>query len=1713
MSAQVDIDEVSALRIALLEWQSRAYARMLTGYAAEERISLQGAVGRDVDLPVIDQATYFNSVISRRYRLLTTYLEERLHIIRCYVALVAATWLESPIAPEGRVYPPFAPSSETHSKWMNDVDDKASEVKEANKLVAQTITTMQARLAQIVDACGWTVGDAYKDTQIDHQFRLNQLQELHSLLHLTIVAISSISEPLGPGPVQAWFTWMNEVQFLVNFDTQMPGAGPIISSIRALISIVSMLMVRLPFALEKLDVTKESTPTQFYFQSGQCLSIILDALQNVIVNRSAPIIAPTLWSFLIILSEMRSQIEGLRGEAIEDGELSPVQTRMPDATVAAQRDLEQVMSDIYLEEGTDEDPIMYLAGKAVELCNLYQVLKTLAVSCSEELAQTTNIMPVLHVRIAILELMRQCANVLQYDEDMIQTTVEILGDAPNVSARGISQDILVKAFLVDVFLGDDAIFTPKLLQEAVRRFPYEHGPYLVLLDCLNQVRPLYNGQSLSDWFHYAQHFTQQLPDAFRAYQNWREDEITNHIILTEDLLLYGNRKLGNIRGARLIGNGSSTSDDDFRLIPAGTVGIMLSQNRPFVVSWKFEYSMWTYLGAALSSLPLSENKIDLFTPPPGLRRYAPEIISLFVTQLSNPGDLQDPTEHRDICIAALGEASNPLSNDQDILSVISDIFEEELGSFAGQRVDADTDLLVSCVRFFTTALPFLPSRIWPILGRSQLMDVDGHGGKLMSVASNLEVATGRYDFLLASADLFCALINDTLAHCVEASSESTAVSRFQESTAPQDVGSRPPVKYTSKLLLAFTRTYHDVLLSCNEWTFDDPTQKLDLTSKIASALNDIVRSVYAYDDTESPLKKATKALAPSAVFLTEAFLSKTASHLAINALLDCCHIGLTSMPISDPNSKISKMLLNTLSLVDTLLEVSIIESLPGDFLQTQFFRALPILVRLYGSCRPLRASILKTLVDLLRKAGLSEKEPPSLYGHLGGDVSKAFLTMLGLQQQALDAPDQSIETWTFLTTVIGSRQQWFATYILTGRDPREQAKKHSSNPEPHTPSLLDQALEQLSAMELEKSLEPLPILRFVRLSQNLWPWVTSTIKRQSTFLNKITDHLEVLGRDATSRNVEVELQLACKHASVAVVSEILAMYVHNARQLGDLSIVQRLAPKLNFFEKQGVLQPSYKEQLHRRLKEHFQQLLPGCRLDSFKRRFGQREIDANYYYDTEFATRLLGSRRSWKSGDKGLINDVGYVNSNLSLVEAQIQAIKGWRALAVELSRSVEAEKSIAEPLVFLVKECLSLCNSADLSHNIFESLVATTADLALTILQRLVAVTHNSETMRTVLLEAWGLVQRISSSTDFAGDGERLHRASLRTLFLAIQPWTWEQPGESNADTALGFSKGKITTLSTSYLTIVSDVVCAGFVDLSTQLHRTPQLVLPSDFSILTAILQSILMVLGIEPLHSLISLRIQDSGVARYATALFSWANRLPGPLADPSDHVAVQDPIYAELAMQFILECSNLQPTAEFLATDMVLAQLANAPLMAYYRRRGGVGQFDEPSRMFSVWARGVLPLCLNLLLTVGEAYALEVVNFLNGFPEQLARASECLDEKIKPSNGNTTAGCISLNMASEAQSLSLISIVLDKMRESPSAQVIGDIPELTWQRSTVKEDLDAWVTSSGEVLAQRVVPTNEKELAWARKKGASEGSSVLVDKVVGELSAALAALNRD
>ncbi|TVY82887.1 Nucleoporin [Lachnellula suecica] len=1161
-----------------------------------------------------------------------------------------------------------------------------------------------------------------------------------------------------------------------------------------------------------------------------------------------------------------------------------------------------------------------------------------------------------------------------------------------------------------------------------------------------------------------QFFTYQLPDDFVDYELTQEMDNNNNIVLTRPINLFESRakSLPSRAGSLAM----TLIDGDF-VVSAGTNGRIIA-NSPRVAFWFHQYSGLKYFGKLLETFLTASDSVDATTGSSVDRDSVVEMIDILASLLlsisrssgTNANSKED-AQH------VLETASSGLNRNRDIVTVVFDIFEEELqrqSTMSGSEVPLG--VLVSCVHFIHAMIGTSPGQVYPLLSRSSLLGITRGEGRISTIVEGVELVSGRYDFLISCTRLYESLIEDIASNAIRRRSGVKASARFNDR---EEVGTGVPNHLLSKTILTFSRYLIDVLESSFSWKFIDENDRRRLNQTISTSFDRVLQYVFGVDATTPE---------PS-------FLASSTNSLRFQPLLVAYLDGLKGPDFTTSLNELTlwrTQVISVLNFSKTLLRVSNYLERPSSQLERSIFKTAPLIARLYA-VNDLFQKPIVLLFEALVVTTDNGVEPPSLLGHLGQHTAKNFLHVLSDLDKPLVREANVSAIWHFLSMVVSNKQQWFANYLLTGKTPRDAVglKQPQNTPSAlEVPALLTTALEGLEKVAVISKSEALPMLEFVALSQNFWPWTVYESPKHTPLIKALEDYIEHARPLQPSTKLDGLIDACLQTKVAAYIAEIFAMHLFHSRQIGTLSSINDVVTSLSYYFRFAVGVPSLNSSLHTQLKRNFEARYPGCTPHDLKRTvLENRQVGKDYFYDLPLADKMLLTDEAW-TGRKndGLRREFETANVNLSLVDAQIAMFNSWRVLAIETSNDLSDNTRLQEALVAVSIDCLKANSKSQYSEEIFRRLCHQRADFALILTQRLIEGKCEAA-MKSLLHQTWDTIRSLRGNfeRELPKEDASYYRSLLKLLFIAIRAHTPTETNESlNASKRMQQSMPIVSVI----LDIIKYVVSVGFREYSAAIHDNAAESTPEDIALITGILQSCLRVPGIELCQSQIVSTMTANGTARVATTLFSW-----------SDNLAIDgDPIYGELSILFLLELSTMPLMAEQLAIDGILGHIASANITSYLRR-GNVSPFADGTglqRCYSIWQRGILPLLLNLLDAVQLSIASEVALFLNQFSPLLDASSASLEAPQASRTGaQAQQKYISLSMCSEIHSLALLTFILSGFG--------ADLPVVKWDAPAVLENVEFWL-GARSILKEKILPMGVRDSDLA-KQGRLE------DRIVEEL----------
>jgi nuclear pore complex protein Nup188 len=1048
-------------------------------------------------------------------------------------------------------------------------------------------------------------------------------------------------------------------------------------------------MLNLPSTLDQIaeptsteDVSPEASIDESFLLNPRTVTEVQEIFMQA-ADTGFETVGPALLAWGLILRELNIRVERKKAANQIDAE-SYNPRSSSDSEIAMLPDpYEQTLEEI--KGVLDEDPIDFLARTAVNSCRVFQTIATLSLRLGNTSTGLFSNSVSAKMRMYLLDLIKN-STIVGYIPEIVEATLATLTGNESYWDILDSKRIDVENDPVTMFLTDDVLVNA-LLKNSQFRYPWEALPFLQMIRALASCSSCYgdgNFQSALAFLEATSMFTYTMPADFDGYETIQEEENANNIRLIRPVMLFEPRLKGfrNFHGQnRLLA--VAKVDEDF-CIPAGTHGRIISETGPRVAFWYHQYHGLKYFGKLLETFLTASDEVDATTHQPVDRDSVSEIIGIIATLLlsiarsahDNPNSSEDARQVLEI-------ASSGLNRNRDVISVIFDIFEEELqnqSSCSGSEVPLQ--ILVSCVHFIHAMIPISPGRVWPLMSRTALLAVSRGNGKLSSIVESVELLSGRYEFLISCCRLYESLVEDFACNAVRRRSGAKSSARLAD--GDENISTGIPDQVLAKILLSFTRYLVDVLESSPGWKYAEQGDRQRICEIISRTYNKVL--VYAYGietsiDTreEEPLIKTNRLrqpanpskkenltkimepLMPSALLLVDGFLSASSGTLRFQPLLRSYYDGLETPEMATlPN------LLNLwtaqvnaiLSFSKTLLRVSGLLARPPSQLESQLFKVSSLIARLYVVNDTYRTSVVTLFESLIVTASNNTSEPPSLLGHLGPQTAKNFLHVLSDLDKPLSRDENVRYIWNFLSRVVSSRQQWFANYLLTGKTPREALTAKTTGKELVSldKPLLTTALEALTGINELAKTQTLPMLQFVTLAQNFWPWTVCSSPKYGDFIKAISNFVGHFKPIQQSTNLEAAIDSCHQTRIGAYIAEVLAMHLFHARQTGIPTSLPDLLPNLSYFTRFAVGVPTYNNSLHALLKQNFETRYDGCTLRDLKRTIlEEHQYGKEYFYDLPLADKMLYMSEAWTGrSDNGLRAELANANVNLSLVDAQI---------------------------------------------------------------------------------------------------------------------------------------------------------------------------------------------------------------------------------------------------------------------------------------------------------------------------------------------------------------------------------------------------------------------------------------------------------------------------
>ena len=1752
LSKQTQTDEVSALRIVILEWQSRPMARLIAGAENEgnSRQSLPSptpSLGNDGNRgkTARDQLKKGNgpkadTEMVRRKSLLLLFSYERQYVSEVlYLVIAAALYSDCYETIPGRHRrPQCLPSA---------IEDCGNEIVKAWQLDSETprrhfivaaVDFLESRIESLLQPAQWL-----PDDEAPEELEMLRSQTLITEMIHTMQTIFSVldwfSEPPSANVFASWFRFMNKRNFLNELSTLFPEQlGDMVYVVHSFTAVISLAMMKLPDVLSALpSMDGLVTPgtgtedTQPFFRDLDCIRKTTTCLQRAAELRTSTASLPMLaWSLIFgyvgeyALSSKEKRETRQAQQAIdryETAQMGEVDGARPssfsrrssvssEASQQQQTFFEDVNDAIEHVPGVN-DPMLQLAQTSLDHLMVLDCMMALSVGLCADVSSDRYGELGLRIRQMFLQLLRGALNLVDYRDITVQCCLAILTGRDSYWDRLDRPPRYSELEPARAFLGDLLYFRSRIWQVALLRFPHETQPLLRMCQALC-IPACDMHAKLEHDLQSAQTFT-VLHDERAAPVNFDDDandmivtlrQQTDAIALQFPFLrqslpmLHGTSSYG--RNTRSLGN---------FVLPAGTRGRIISDGRPMIVAWNCLHSTFAYFGLILQ-LAFDQRSSPLVGDVSQVFEVATGIVGVLATFTSsdNTKEYRMEVGLREFIFE---KTSDNLNGYDDVVSLVFELLESQLyrGTVALTEPNS-SEFLANSMRFMHSVLLTAPHRVWPFLGRSGLLGMGGSESRLVSAVSSLELPNGQYEFLMSSLRLFEALVRDAVTHSSTRRAETRALTRLHP-TGSSATSPGTSAGTIQTVILNFTKIFIDVLESSGSWRFEQVEERLDLNSRICRILDQILNMYYGIDDAADNTIRLVASLAPAAEYLMEAFLSKNSSNLTTKALLDLILDGLAT-PINTITVKKWLMwrsqTVQALVLCTRFMRLSRFLNRSHTHLKRLLFDNVQSLTKLYAAFPSYRLEIVQLLDSLVRGVGEDGEQPPSLLTSIGQADMRYFVDVLSHFDHPHNRPHFTLAIWRFLSVAVSHKQQWFAIYLLNAKTPRERLKE-GTNVSDDRPAMFQIALAQLANARSVQREEFLGVLEFLASAIDYSPGAMDEFERKGN-LEAALKVISTLKSPTASSQADAEQSPHLQIQAAALIVKIIAMLAHYcnekyANKREGPAIFRSIYKSMDFLVQHGVSKPSYNASLHAQLKANVEERFPQCRLSNFKRTtLNPSMLGEDFFYDIGAMRLRLKKDPHWSAAySRSISQEIRRANLNLSVVEAQVNLFYAWKLLVAELNEEVREKNFTHNYYLIIMQSCLQANLQGHLPERYFSSLAQSRAEIALLMAQRFARKSRNDEKVIRTLHLAWRVISERAADIGLAlaSDDAEYLRTMLRLLCLLLgasstiilNRETWDKK-KDESDVHL-------------VLEILEKGVSHSFRSLSKALHDDPSQVDTSDFAFINALLRTCLHFPGLEQHPQALYGMFVDNGTLRVATTLLSWADRL----------AIGGDPVYGEVSTNFLVELSKVSILAESIMVEGILADMLTTRLLHTLRRPEGMGPFDEPARVHTIWLRGILPLLTNILSAVGAPAAAEISTFLSLFQSQLTRASSGFDLGAPSQQGKLVVGGVTLAMVSEAQSLALLAAVTGRFREAGASAgiVAAEVTPLAWDGAAVRLDLEN-LLQRRNTLRDRLVPLGEREQAWARANPTSaetNAESRYEEIVVNEMGVALSLLGND
>ena len=1612
------IDELEALRLTVLEWQYRSETRLQAGFSDAELASLRDGLGAEyaegVGLipggPFGRSDTNFDSSEERQVRLLQLYFSEQVRLLQA-----ASEILQHSVLPVSQSTPK---QDEVWYPIMKNLENKSEE--ELLKVIGDALEALKKRLQTLNETRSWPVDEKYHES-LTEDYATALLQEISIILDMLQLRIKYSEQRVYSETLLTWLQFMQSVEYFSPFQSAIPVQQKAINRLQCTTSCITVALLNPSYTFASLvqDNTLDSISLpppgkrDWFIDKDNIEDVhyfLFAAAESCNVQAS---LAVLVWGLLLLefralatsAKENRESRQVQKG--IDRSPYDPSGRRLSSGSMTSMQDTiyETIMSEVLAHNSVD-DPVEYMLDCAIQGGKVFDQFARIGSLVTQENSILSSIQ---------LELLQQWTLAVRpslgYTPDLLSAQLTTLGTPPP------SPPSASPAFNpVDNFV-DDYTLLQEFLDVAASRFPYESLPFLRLCRSLTRCTAINTDGTSYIMFRLQQlySFTQTAVDGFSSYDTYREDENANLVQLNcaVDMLDFQSNKLLT----------ADSSEQYHNLIPTHAIGEVIRETMPAVVRWQHEYSGLVLLGKWLElhlQGILAEALSELETPD----EVAAEIISLIAALLEmtyvNAKNKLGETAAQNLCSTIIDELGTALDGDRNIIACISDLMEHQIQS----QSRSGYETLIACIDFFTAYSKIQPQYAWNVLLQSSILGAKGTRRNLPALIAGIEVPSKDFRLLESCSRLYEEVIDSLLTVSFNSEDQSQIYKDLQKGrrTAAQ--------RFNGAALLAYSETMYAAYESMTAWLFSSKQQKNRITSSLSSAFSKLIHYAFGMGESISSVTSLSACFVPAATFAVTMLQQADATSTGTGPLMPLLvSFVLEQNPKDALPPPATSHISAVLSLAKVLIRYSHLSPEPSLGFSESLFNMMPAIVRLPFSGRALWSDCQSLLSSLLQGPS------PSLLGHLGSSSCVSFLDYLYHASQAVVDPDLECQMWSLLSRLVTVDQQWFAIVLITGFPPgRKQNDPQTPKLQTRGKPILEVSLDTLTDIDRLDPKVPAGLLRFVGEAQQNWLSVTDSIASRSELFPRLIRW--VSGKDSYNAN---GVDQAIHNTVAAGVTDLAVIHLHRLMAMKNEKVFTTFIPLLQWLATNAVDVAAYNNSLHINLKKNFAMKYRNLDVTVLKRS-GLLEVSYghDYFYDLGFADNFLSNDTHWKiaRGQQTFYAELERANINFSVVGSELTLLRSLERLCIEHGKFFSKNRDVARIMAQISRHCLEANTQVAPSEALFDSLFQTRADLAMVLVRPLAAAGYRGSDYSALLSASWDAARFRNGSYETAIANEDLTywRTILSVLLMSIQFRVERKVKQANVGN--NQSLEKIDPYNATFCEIAAKVVGEGLRSVTMALqeqkqgHETPAsesaIVGAKDVALLLNILQTILRLPTLSQFAIQLSDALISTGASRSALLLYSWSHML----------LENGEPVYADLSARFLASISSLPRVAEEMAIEGVLNRLLTSRITQTLQNiPNGVFHLDKRpngSLLYSIWAQGMLPLCLNLLHAISGGVAGEVSTFLNAFPHQLTRAGLALS--ANPAYTNEGSGTLTTRMVSELSTLSLISFILSTTRDA-------------------------------------------------------------------------------